>query len=92
LVPGASNFQDENGPAAAATGGQEKEERSHADARRILVLDHGKVVEFGTPWELIRANGAFRELVRQSGEENTLIEVSRDWGAGREGCLIENQS
>jgi hypothetical protein len=38
-------------------------------------LDHGKVVEFGTPWELIKANGAFRDLVKQSGEENTLIEV-----------------
>ncbi len=42
---------------------------------RILVLDHGKVVEFGTPWELIQAEGPFRELVKQSGEENTLIEV-----------------
>lgn len=41
------------------------------------MLDHGKVVEFGTPWELIKANGSFRELVKQSGEENTLIEVSR---------------
>ena len=46
-----------------------------ADDYRILVLDQGKVVEFGTPWELIKANGAFRELVKQSGEENTLIEV-----------------
>lgn len=44
-------------------------------------MDHGKVVEFGTPWELIQANGAFRELVKQSGEENSLIEV----------CLSHNQ-
>ncbi|KAI9634405.1 ABC transporter type 1, transmembrane domain-containing protein [Dioszegia hungarica] len=44
---------------------------------KILVLDHGKVVEFGTPWDLIQAKGPFRELVKQSGEENTLIELAR---------------
>ncbi len=45
---------------------------------RILVLDHGKVVEFGTPWELLQdEKGTFRDLVRQSGEESQLFEVSR---------------
>lgn len=49
--------------------------KTGTDQSRILVLDHGKVVEFGTPWELIQANGSFRDLVKQSGEENTLIDV-----------------
>jgi len=44
---------------------------------RILVLDHGEVVEFGTPWELIQKDGMFRELCRQSGEDAQLMEVSR---------------
>ena len=43
---------------------------------RILVLDHGKVVEFGTPWDLIQKDGMFRELCRQSGEDAQLMEVS----------------
>jgi ABC-type transport system involved in cytochrome bd biosynthesis fused ATPase/permease subunit len=43
---------------------------------RILVLDHGEVVEFGTPWELIQKDGIFRELCRQSGEDTQLMEVS----------------
>ena len=43
---------------------------------RILVLDHGEVVEFGTPWELIQKDGIFRELCRQSGEDAQLMEVS----------------
>jgi len=43
---------------------------------RILVLDHGEVVEFGTPWELIQKDGTFRELCRQSGEDAQLMEVS----------------
>jgi ABC-type multidrug transport system fused ATPase/permease subunit len=44
---------------------------------KILVLDHGKVVEFGTPWELLQKDdGVFRDLARQSGEETQLFEVS----------------
>lgn len=44
---------------------------------RILVLDHGKVMEYGTPWELMQKEGGiFRELCKQSGEENQLWEVS----------------
>ena len=44
---------------------------------RILVLDHGKVVEFDTPWELLKNEaGVFRDLARQSGEESQLFEVS----------------
>jgi ABC-type transport system involved in cytochrome bd biosynthesis fused ATPase/permease subunit len=43
---------------------------------RILVLDHGEVAEFGTPWELIQKDGMFRDLCRQSGEDTQLMEVS----------------
>ena len=40
------------------------------------MLDHGKVVEFGTPWELMqKEGGAFRALCKQSGEEAQLFEV-----------------
>lgn len=45
---------------------------------RILVLDHGKVMEYGTPWELMQNEGGiFRELCKQSGEETQLWEVSQ---------------
>ena len=41
------------------------------------MLDHGKVVEFGPPWELMqKEDGMFRDLCRQSGEESQLLEVS----------------
>nr|XP_019045027.1 ATP-binding cassette transporter [Kwoniella bestiolae CBS 10118]OCF23957.1 ATP-binding cassette transporter [Kwoniella bestiolae CBS 10118] len=45
---------------------------------KILVLDHGKVVEFGTPYELMqKENGSFRELCKQSGEETQLLELAK---------------
>ena len=34
------------------------------DATRILVLDHGRIVETGTFDELVTANGHFAELAR----------------------------
>ena len=41
------------------------------------MLDQGRVVEFGTPWDLMqKEDGAFRDLCRQSGEEAQLYEVS----------------
>ena len=36
------------------------------DSDRIVVLDHGKVAEFGTPAELVRGRGLFYELVREA--------------------------
>ncbi|CAD6568215.1 MAG: hypothetical protein TREMPRED_004364 [Tremellales sp. Tagirdzhanova-0007] len=45
---------------------------------KILVLDQGRVVEFGTPWELIqKEEGMFRDLCRQSGEETQLFEMAK---------------
>ncbi|CAK9784394.1 unnamed protein product [Cutaneotrichosporon oleaginosum] len=45
---------------------------------KILVLDHGRKIEFGTPWELLQdPNGSFRDLCRQSGEEVQLMELAR---------------
>lgn len=37
------------------------------DSDRIIVLDHGSVAEFDTPKELIRKQGLFYELVKESG-------------------------
>ncbi|ORY32179.1 ABC transporter type 1, transmembrane domain-containing protein [Naematelia encephala] len=46
---------------------------------KILVLDHGKVLEFGTPWELMQnEEGTFRDLCRQSGEEKELFEMAKN--------------
>ncbi|WVQ80023.1 hypothetical protein IAT38_002124 [Cryptococcus sp. DSM 104549] len=45
---------------------------------KILVLDHGQVVEFGTPWELTqKEGGSFRDLCKQSGEEAQLLELAK---------------
>jgi ABC-type multidrug transport system fused ATPase/permease subunit len=46
------------------------------DFDRILVLDAGKVVEFGTPRDLIDIeDGVFKSLVQQSGERQVLEEI-----------------
>ncbi|KAF9891057.1 hypothetical protein FE257_004992 [Aspergillus nanangensis] len=47
-----------------------------ADFDRILVLDSGKAVEFGTPRELLAMEGGvFRNLVENSGEKAVLEEI-----------------
>jgi ABC-type multidrug transport system fused ATPase/permease subunit len=47
-----------------------------ADFDRILVLDEGRVVEFGTPRELAGLNdGVFRGMVESSGERDVLMGI-----------------
>jgi ABC-type multidrug transport system fused ATPase/permease subunit len=47
-----------------------------ADFDKILVLDDGKVAEFGTPVELMRKdNGMFRGMVAESGEREKLEQM-----------------
>lgn len=44
------------------------------DCDNILVLDHGKVVQLGTPQELLRQKGIFRQIYDMQmsiGEEET---------------------
>jgi ATP-binding cassette subfamily B protein len=38
-----------------------------ADADRIVLLEHGRIVEQGTPGDLIARNGAYAGLVRRQG-------------------------
>lgn len=47
-----------------------------ADFDRILVMNDGEIVEFGTPKELLtNQGGAFQKLVNQSGEKALLKEI-----------------
>ncbi|EDN10434.1 hypothetical protein HCAG_06237 [Histoplasma mississippiense (nom. inval.)] len=47
-----------------------------ADFDRILVMDSGKAVEFGTPKDLMKIeNGVFRGLVEESGERKVLEQI-----------------
>jgi ATP-binding cassette, subfamily B, bacterial len=50
------------------------------DADMVLVLDHGHLVEQGSPQELLRANGLFRRLYAIEGDqpEKTLESAVRD--------------
>lgn len=47
-----------------------------ADFDRILVLDEGRVVEYGSPKELYAMkDGVFRGMVESSGEQDTLVGI-----------------
>lgn len=48
-----------------------------SDFDRILVLDDGKVVEFGTPRELLEGKGRFWEMVADSGERERIEDMIR---------------
>jgi ABC-type multidrug transport system fused ATPase/permease subunit len=48
------------------------------DYDRVLVLDHGEVVEYADPWELIQnEEGQFRAMCETSGDFDTLYELAR---------------
>ncbi|KAH7905737.1 P-loop containing nucleoside triphosphate hydrolase protein, partial [Hygrophoropsis aurantiaca] len=47
------------------------------DADKIMVLDAGKLIEFGSPGELLKNNkGMFRALVDDSGDKDALYEMA----------------
>jgi ABC-type multidrug transport system fused ATPase/permease subunit len=46
-----------------------------ADFDKILVMSDGKVAEFGSPRELLKKNGDFAAMVRDSGEQETLEKI-----------------
>ncbi|KAJ6155535.1 hypothetical protein N7470_006101 [Penicillium chermesinum] len=48
------------------------------DYDKVLVLDHGRVIEFDHPWVLINLeNGLFRSMCENSGNMDTLLEGSK---------------
>ncbi|KAF9914536.1 hypothetical protein BX616_008097 [Lobosporangium transversale] len=50
--------------------------RTIIDFDKVLVMDHGQVVQFDTPWNLIRDEGIFRGMCQRSGEFDLLVEMA----------------
>jgi ABC-type multidrug transport system fused ATPase/permease subunit len=49
-----------------------------ADYDRILVLDHGQVKEFDTPYKLITREGSiFQQMCERSGEYSELLAIAK---------------
>lgn len=55
------------------------------DYDKVLVLDRGRVVEFGHPWDLMsNEEGSFRSMCEMSGELDMLLKAAkRKWDEGR---------
>lgn len=54
------------------------------DYDKVLVLDKGRVVEFGGPWELMqKEKGVFRSMIDTTGEGDSLKELARGAWVGR---------
>jgi ABC-type multidrug transport system fused ATPase/permease subunit len=53
------------------------------DYDRILVLDQGRVAEYGTPWELLQAKGIFDSMCKESGEYNDLVYIAKSVYLGK---------
>jgi ABC-type multidrug transport system fused ATPase/permease subunit len=53
--------------------------RTIIDYDKVLVLDKGQVIEFGTPLDLIEnsAVGMFRSMCEETGEFQELLEMAR---------------
>jgi ABC-type multidrug transport system fused ATPase/permease subunit len=59
-----------------------------ADYDKVLVLDKGRVVEYGHPWELMRKKkGMFRSMCEMSGDLATLKEAAK--GAWKKTRLVD---
>ncbi|KAF9584468.1 hypothetical protein BGW38_006357 [Lunasporangiospora selenospora] len=52
--------------------------RTIIDFDKVLVMDHGQVVQYDTPWKLIREEGIFKGMCQRSGEFDTLLEMSKE--------------
>lgn len=37
---------------------------------RVMVLDHGEIVEYGSPEELLKKHGQFYSMAKEAGIEN----------------------
>ena len=44
-----------------------------ADYDKIIVMDRGRIIEIGSPYELICSNGLFAEMVNHTGRNAELI-------------------
>ena len=55
------------------------------DYDKILVMDNGKAAEFGSPSQLIEADGIFKDLINATGEgASALIQIASDADRERE--------
>jgi len=64
--------------------------RTIIDYDRVLVLDHGRLVEYDTPFNLLnKENGIFRDMCAKSGEMEALLEMATK-KARRDGLLEES--
>ncbi|PNS15552.1 ATP-dependent bile acid permease [Sphaceloma murrayae] len=64
--------------------------RSIVDYDKVLVLDKGSVVEFGSPWDLIKKeDGSFRSMCESSGEREELERLAER--ARKEKRLVDDE-
>jgi len=57
--------------------------KSIIDTDKIMVLDAGYLVEFGSPWELLQSEqGTFRALVDESKDKVPLYDAAREASKG----------
>ncbi|KAJ3207842.1 hypothetical protein HDU67_007190 [Dinochytrium kinnereticum] len=51
--------------------------RTIADYDKILVLDYGRVTQFGAPVDLLQTDGHFRDMCKESGEFDELLDMAK---------------